>query len=154
MGSTAQSNTLRTLLAPEGTRYAVLFTYAVGKDPSYEKDIETKAFNYGKAAAKIHKATQDFTSRHSRFPLDIEHLIDTTLKSIGSLLSHREEDWAYLQQLADKVRNRLVEVPSVSYVQPNEESLLKSENRTPFLGRNDGPVLKMAFRRSSAHFVD
>ena len=38
---------------------------------------------------------------------------------------------------------------SVSYVQPNGESLLKSENRTLFLGRSGGRVLKVAFRRNS-----
>ena len=105
---------IQTLSAPEGTRYVVLFTYAPGKDPypSYEKDTETIAFNYGKTVAKIYNAVQDFTSQHTRFPLDLDHLIEAPLKSIAPMLSHREEDWIYIQQLADKIRNRLDELPS------------------------------------------
>lgn len=103
---------IQTLHAPEGTRYIALFTYAVGKELSYEKEAETKAFNYGKTVAKIHNAVQNFTSQHDRFPLDLDHLIDTPLKSIGPMLSHREEDWDYLQELADKIRHQLSELPS------------------------------------------
>jgi Ser/Thr protein kinase RdoA (MazF antagonist) len=103
---------IRTLLAPEGTRHAVLFTYAAGNGISYKKDAERVGFNYGQAVAKIHNAVQDFTSQHARFPLDLDYLIDTPLKSIGPLLSHRQEDWVYLQEVADKIRNRLIELPS------------------------------------------
>lgn len=103
---------IRMLSAPEGTRAAVLFTYAVGKNLSYEKVIETEMFNYGQTAAKIHNAVQDFTSPHARFPLDADHLLSTPLKSIGPLLSHRAEDWVYFQHLADKIRRQLVELPS------------------------------------------
>ena len=100
------------LLAPEGERYAVLFTYAEGKEAPYEDDVETKAFNYGKQAAKIHQATEDFSNSHSRFLLDMTDPFDAPLKKISSMLSHRQKDWNYLQQLADKIRHRLARIPS------------------------------------------
>lgn len=103
---------IKALLAPEGQRYAVLFNYAEGQEAPYEKELETKAFNYGRGAAKIHQATENFSSSHSRFSLDLDHLLDTPLKSILPMLSHRQEDGKYLQQLAEKIRNRLLEVPS------------------------------------------
>ena len=103
---------IQTVSAPEGARHVVLFTYAEGKAPSYEKEAEIKAFNYGKATAKIHNAVQDFTSQHVRFPLNLDYLIDVPLKSIGPMLSHRKEDWAYLQQLSDKIRYQFNEMPS------------------------------------------
>jgi Ser/Thr protein kinase RdoA (MazF antagonist) len=99
------------LSAPEGTRHAVLFTWAEGQEPSFEKDAETAAFNYGKAVANIHNAAQDFTSQHARFPLNLEYLTDVPLKSIGPMLAHREEDWIYLQQLAVEMRRRLAALP-------------------------------------------
>jgi Ser/Thr protein kinase RdoA (MazF antagonist) len=69
-------------------------------------------FNYGKSVARIHNAMKDFTSQHARFPLDLAYLLDTPLKTIGPVLSYRTDDWAYLQALADKIRNRLAELPS------------------------------------------
>ena len=103
---------IQSLSAPEGGRYVVLFTYAAGNDLSYEKEAETKAFNYGKSVAKIHNAVQDFTSLHARFSLDLNHLVNEPLKSIGPMLSYRREDWGYLQYLADKIRHQLSELPS------------------------------------------
>lgn len=102
---------IKVLLAPEGKRSAVLFTYAEGKEAPYEKDVKTKMFNYGRGAAKIHQATEDFKSQHSRFLLDIDYLINTPLKSIGSMLSHRQKDWNYLLQLADKIHTQLSKIP-------------------------------------------
>ena len=86
---------IQTISAPEGMRHIVLFTYAPGKDLSYENEAEAVAFNYGNKVAKIHNAIQNFTSQHMRFSLDLDHLIDVPLKSIGPILSHRKEDWAY-----------------------------------------------------------
>ena len=100
------------ILAPEGERYAVLFTYAEGKEAPYEEDIETKAFNYGREAAKIHRATADFSSSHARFSLDMTDPLNAPLKKISSMLAHRQADWNYLQQLADKIRHRFAELPS------------------------------------------
>jgi len=97
---------IQSIPAPEGTRYIVLFTYAVGELPLYEEVSRNNAFNYGKAAAKIHNAAQDFKSQHIRFSIDIKHLIDIPMKSIGSILSHRQDDWLYLQHLVDKIHSQ------------------------------------------------
>jgi Ser/Thr protein kinase RdoA (MazF antagonist) len=101
---------IHTLCAPEGTRYAVLFTYAAGKEPSYD-EAGMEAFSYGKAVAKIHNASQGFASQHDRFRLDLDHLLDTPLKSIGPMLAPRETDWAYVQHIADKIRRRFDKLP-------------------------------------------
>ena len=100
------------LLAPEGKRYAVLFQYAPGKEAPYDTDLDTKAFNYGVGAAKIHQATQDFSSNHSRFILNLHHLVETPLRSILPLLAHRPEDIRYLQNLAKLIRDRLEQIQS------------------------------------------
>lgn len=102
---------IQTVSSPEGTRYIVVFTYAAGKPPSYEREANNKAFNYGKAVGKMHNAIQDFSSQHIRFSLDLDHLIKLPLKSIAPILSYRENDWGYLQQLAEKIRRQLEGLP-------------------------------------------
>jgi Ser/Thr protein kinase RdoA (MazF antagonist) len=93
-----------TISAPEGNRYFVLFSYAPGKDISYNTEEETESFLYGKSVAKIHKATDKFTTSHARFNLNFTHLLDSPLKSIEPFLIHRKDDWNYLVKLADRLR--------------------------------------------------
>jgi Ser/Thr protein kinase RdoA (MazF antagonist) len=100
------------IMAPEGLRYVVLFTYALGKQPDYETEKERQAYLYGKAVAKIHAATDTFQSSHGRFTIDLEYLLDVSMLSIQPFLSHRLEDWKYLTKLADKLRTQILDLPS------------------------------------------
>src|SRR5690349_15803609 len=70
------------VMAPEGVRYLVLFTFAPGTEIAYEVEEETDSYRYGKATAKIHAATDTFHSSHQRFTLHFEHLLDRSLQSI------------------------------------------------------------------------
>jgi Ser/Thr protein kinase RdoA (MazF antagonist) len=101
---------IQTVPAPEGDRHIVLFDYAKGKPVTHDKS-ESEALNYGKAAAAIHNAAQDFSSKYTRFTLDLEHFIDTPTEIIQPLFSQRNDDWEYLQQLIKKVRHELDELP-------------------------------------------
>jgi len=98
---------IRVISAIEGVRYAVLFTFADGNNFPWETEPESTAFKYGKAVGKIHNATQDFSSHHTRFSLDLKHLVDNPLKSIDAMLSHREDDRDYLHQLSDKLQKHI-----------------------------------------------
>src|SRR5438045_1525460 len=53
---------LRTLVAPEGPRQAVLFHFAPG---SQVLDRTEHAARYGRVAAQVHAATDDFVSQHA-----------------------------------------------------------------------------------------
>jgi len=99
------------VIAPEGIRYVALFTHAPGKEPRYEADEEKEAYQYGKAVAKIHTATEKFQSPYQRFAIDLTHLLDRPLTSVQPLLTHRPADWQYVQTLAERLRNRLVGLP-------------------------------------------
>lgn len=101
---------LRSLLTPEGERHVALFTYIPGPEPDYDDDRQ--AYHYGKAAATVHAATDDFTSMHHRFVLDLEHLLYAPLRDLEPLLAHRPQDWNYLQSLADRLANMLAAIPS------------------------------------------
>jgi Ser/Thr protein kinase RdoA (MazF antagonist) len=100
------------ICAPEGTRYVALFTEAPGLEISYEKEPETKAYNYGQAVARMHTALDDFSSPHQRFHKDLNHLIDKPLRNIEPFLEHRPDDWAYLQAFAAKVRQGILDIPA------------------------------------------
>jgi Ser/Thr protein kinase RdoA (MazF antagonist) len=60
----------------------------------------------------MHAASDDFLSPHSRFPLDLAFLLDTSLQTIQPVLAHRGEDWAYLLQLADALKKHIGRLPS------------------------------------------
>lgn len=93
--------------APEGNRFAVLFTFADGG--SSDNKEENFAL-YGKEAAKMHLAMDVFQSVHERFQIDLDHLIDRPLQSIRRFLSHRPEDYKYLESLSKELRRRIEEM--------------------------------------------
>jgi len=93
----------------EGIRNVALFTFAPGKDPKYED--EKQAVQYGRAVASVHAATDDFTSRYSRFPLDLNHLIHAPMKAIQPILLRRVQDWEYLEKLYNRLSSKLASLP-------------------------------------------
>jgi len=102
------------IFAPEGVRYAALFSEAPGPEISYEKKPKKTAYQYGQAVASMHNALENFSSTHKRFHKDIYHLIDKPLRYIEPFLSHRPDDWAYLQSFARKTRQGILDMPAGS----------------------------------------
>jgi Ser/Thr protein kinase RdoA (MazF antagonist) len=100
----ADGEVIRVLPAPEGHRYAVLFTHAAGRDLLLDKH---DAFHLGQSLAMLHTAAQQFDSLHSRSALDWGHLIDTPLRDLAPILARRREDWNFLQAFADWLRQEL-----------------------------------------------
>jgi Ser/Thr protein kinase RdoA (MazF antagonist) len=101
------SSFIKVINLPEGPRCLVLFTTAVGKEPDYDIDPEIKAHAYGQAVARLHQASDDFTSTYSRVPLDIDFLYRQTIEPVRPYLLHRPADWDFLQAYADKFFQRL-----------------------------------------------
>jgi Ser/Thr protein kinase RdoA (MazF antagonist) len=101
------------LPAPEGVRQSVLFISAPGRPPRWPfHEDEAESHLMGGALAAIHNAGDDFTSPHSRFPLDEAFLLDRTLAAVRPFLAHREEDWRYLLDLTERLRQRLRDLAS------------------------------------------
>jgi Ser/Thr protein kinase RdoA (MazF antagonist) len=97
--------------APEGLRCVVMFTYAHGKDPTYEGDGPCEAYLYGKLAGRIHAATDGFKSMHPRYSMDLEHLLTTPLRALQPFLSHRLKDWEYVVGLSERLRSLVSSLP-------------------------------------------
>ncbi|WP_282942778.1 phosphotransferase [Paenibacillus sp. RC67] len=94
--------------APEGQRFAVLFTYAEGGN----SDSKESCSLYGEEVAKMHVVMEDFHSSHHRFAIDLDHLLTKPLQSITPLLAHRPEDIAYLESLSLLLKRRINTISS------------------------------------------
>jgi Ser/Thr protein kinase RdoA (MazF antagonist) len=95
--------------APEGKRYVALFTYAGGQELKYTDRAE--AIRYGRTVAMLHEASNSLQSVHSRFTIDIEHLLISSLKTIEPFLASRSPDLEYLVRLADRLTGCLEALP-------------------------------------------
>ena len=98
--------------ALEGNRILALFTEAPGAEISYKHEPAINAQRYGKAVAGMHNTLDDFHSTHARFHLDLTHFIDQPLHNIQPFLSHRLDDWDFLQQFAQNLRQRILSMPA------------------------------------------
>jgi Ser/Thr protein kinase RdoA (MazF antagonist) len=100
------------IFAPEGLRYASLFTYAPGRVPIGDLSIE-QSHTLGETVAKMHCSTQDFRSSAQRQHLSLEYLLDESLGVIEPYLRFRSEDLAYLRRLVDQIKDRLEDFPKI-----------------------------------------
>jgi Ser/Thr protein kinase RdoA (MazF antagonist) len=99
------------IIAPEGTRNAVLFAHAPGAQLSWENEEHCRLA--GRVAAAMHAAGVEFTTAHRRRWLDLGYLIDQPLTLIKPFLIHRPADWRYLEELALRVRARIAALAPV-----------------------------------------
>ncbi|MCQ6563278.1 phosphotransferase [Paenibacillus mendelii] len=96
------------LAAPEGHRFAALFTFAEG---GHSDTLENSSL-YGIEVAKMHRAMDDFHSSHDRFIIDLDHLLEKPFQSIKPLLTHRPHDIEYLESLSKLLRDRIEDISS------------------------------------------
>jgi Ser/Thr protein kinase RdoA (MazF antagonist) len=102
---------LTELNAPEGTRYAVLFSYADGVG---KLNVDTSRA-YGSAIAQLHHAMDHYEPKHQRFELDAVHLLDEPLQTMIPFLQHRPNDLADVQEIASRLKVRLTEATGGTY---------------------------------------
>lgn len=92
--------------APEGKRYAALFTLAPGTVAL--GDLNPKQSRLlGETVAKLHQAAGDFRGHYHRQPLTLEYLLDDSLKIIAPCLRHRTTDWDYLVEAIAQLKHQL-----------------------------------------------
>jgi len=85
------------LAAPEGTRYAVLFSSAPGSPPDFSK--RDRARSYGRIVADMHRCADRRPETGKRFDLDCAHLVDDPLMRLRPFLAHRPADLEYLEDV-------------------------------------------------------
>ncbi|GHO57968.1 phosphotransferase enzyme family protein [Ktedonobacter robiniae] len=94
-----------TLQAPEGPRQAVLFTYAPGVE--LDRHDARDSYLHGRVIGAMHNAASGFTSVRQRTPLDLSLLADQSLQTIQPLYTGSATDWAYLEELVERLRARI-----------------------------------------------
>ena len=96
--------------APEGKRYATLFTYAPGHIALGDLNL-VQGHKLGETVAQLHQAAIDFHSQAYRPPLTLDYLLDDSLKAIAPFLQHRSQDLAYLVTVVDQIKVQLQDFP-------------------------------------------
>jgi Ser/Thr protein kinase RdoA (MazF antagonist) len=101
---------LLAIQAPEGTRYAVLFTYAQG-EPLGEDLPAIRT--YGEALAHIHTIADTLPPTLARTPLDLAFLLDRPLEQLHNL-GQRNDDWMFLQTVVHHIRPQIAALPTTA----------------------------------------
>jgi Ser/Thr protein kinase RdoA (MazF antagonist) len=122
------------LAAPEGTRYAAVFSYAPGK--AVDEKLNTKqSRRLGEVLATLHEVTNNFKSHFSRPALNSKYLLDCSMDVIAPVFQHRHNDIDYLQTQIKIIKSALTE--------------LKLPSSAPIYGICVGDV-----HSGNAHFTD
>ena len=96
--------------APEGKRYATLFTYAPGQVALGDLNL-AQGHKLGETVAQLHQVAVDFHSQAYRHPLTLDYLLDDSLEAIAPFLQHRSQDLAYLVRVIDQIKTQLQDFP-------------------------------------------
>ncbi|MEZ4868981.1 MAG: phosphotransferase [Caldilineaceae bacterium] len=102
---------LQSLHAPEGERYAVLFTFVDG-EPSADLDPEQSRC-YGQLVARLHCATDEIPPL-ARFHHDTEHLIDQSLRHFRPYFAHAPEATDFLTTVREQLRTVVEQLPQTA----------------------------------------
>jgi Ser/Thr protein kinase RdoA (MazF antagonist) len=92
---------LTMLIAPEGPRVAVLFTFLPGTSFTA---TEPNSIRYGKATALLHAAMDGYLADPSVWVFDAATLIDRPLALLRPWFVHRPQDFALLTAVAERGR--------------------------------------------------
>ena len=95
------------LAAPEGTRWAVVFTDAPGKPPRLNA---SRARGYGELVANTHVSADRKAPDVRRFHLDFAHLLEEPLDNIKPFLLHRPKDLEFLTAVSLDLRSAITSI--------------------------------------------
>ncbi|WP_326980979.1 phosphotransferase [Chryseobacterium sp. MYb264] len=99
-------NLIQEINAPEGLRYAVLFTFAEGKKMRFMHD-ET-CFAIGEIMAKIHNLTAG--KKINRIDYNSEVLLDQAYDNINSFFAEDLEEMQYIRKISPQITQKFNEI--------------------------------------------
>ena len=100
---------LTELNAPEGLRYTLLTTCALGKEPTY-RNIDD-ASSYGMHVAKLHNYSENFTSNFTKQNLDMSYLLYNSIKTINTFMKSYPKHKKYFQNFIEKLLSKIKYLP-------------------------------------------
>jgi Ser/Thr protein kinase RdoA (MazF antagonist) len=98
---------LGTIRAPEGVRYFALFSFATGKpvipfDPEHCQIL-------GENVARLHLAANHFATKHTRYHLDLDILVDKPMQFIERYMGEeRGDDIKFLAELSEQLKKHIL----------------------------------------------
>ncbi|MGZ4034316.1 MAG: phosphotransferase [Bacteroidia bacterium] len=99
-----QNNSIQTIEAFEGKRYAVLFSYAEGEQK--RKLTIEQAYLLGVETGKIHSLTQNKSFGATAQNYDIKNQFNITLNVLKPILTHHIEQYEYVNHLQIDFNNK------------------------------------------------
>ena len=103
---------IQEIVAPEGIRYAVLFTEAKGD--KIDNPSQKQNYLLGSIVAQIHGFTDKITLSHKRLDIELNHLVDKPLEIVKPHMLHRVSDFVYLKDISRQLKTFINEVLSKS----------------------------------------
>jgi Ser/Thr protein kinase RdoA (MazF antagonist) len=100
-----EGSLIQKINAPEGLRYAVLFSYAKGA-PAITSMTLSQSRNAGKELARMHTLTSNRRLKNNRCHLDIISLLYESFYSIKPFIEDRPEDMHDLEEIVNKLKTR------------------------------------------------
>ena len=109
--ATTHNRHILTLLAPEGTRYAVLFHHLPGQTLSHQLTAQ-HSYQYGQTVAQLHHLADEYREETGRPAIDTAWLLDAPLTSLPLAFPIYQTHWQELHPIADTVRRYLNQLPT------------------------------------------
>lgn len=104
--TSAADQLLLLLPAPEGKRWAALFTYAPGT-PLTEISCAGNIRAYGRALGMVHRQFDKIPFTVERSPLDFNRLVAEPIKRLAATFPQRQRDWSYLREWAPRLEEAM-----------------------------------------------
>jgi Ser/Thr protein kinase RdoA (MazF antagonist) len=102
---------IQAIHAPEGIRYAILFTLVPGSSPSMNA---TTGYRYGEAVAQLHVLTDDYPANRAGFHFDRSDMVDEPLARIEVLFSAHRNEYEYLLEIAPRLKRIAETLPRIA----------------------------------------
>ena len=96
------------ITAPEGLRYVLVTAFVEGTSPEYESLDDFRLT--GESVARLHQASEGFTTPHKKKDLDFKNFAEDSLKTIEPSLAHRPEDLETLKKYIETCRSSIQNV--------------------------------------------
>jgi Ser/Thr protein kinase RdoA (MazF antagonist) len=104
---------IQTLEAVEGSRHAVLFTYAPGHSVSLLNEDQLSIL--GHQMARFHNGSSTIKLSHDRWKIDLTTTLFNPLKIVAPLFAGNPEDLAWWEQAAKQIESRLAHLQTGNF---------------------------------------
>lgn len=99
---------IQTLNAPEGSRFAALFTFVPG---ATYIGSEVQSHCYGQAIACLHAATDSYPAGRAGFSFEPTDMVDESLDRLRPLCADHQDDLHYLLEISNGLRQASSNLP-------------------------------------------